>query len=96
MGTYHVILRVMFTGILERFVDSLFDLKKKFIRHGFKKSTKSNSMNPVGGLKTIYINTIPHLHPWKMESFCNLRHKALSSEVGLEVVSASDVAPMDR
>lgn len=49
MGTDRVTLTAVLTGILVRFVDSLFDLKKKFIRHSFKKSTRSDSMIGDGG-----------------------------------------------
>ncbi len=54
VGTDRVTLTAVLTGILVRFVDSLFDLKKKCIRHSFKKSTRSDSMTLEGwgeGLK---------------------------------------------
>ncbi len=87
VGTDRVTLTAVLTGILVRFVDSLFDLKKKFIRHSFKKSTRSDSMTPEGGggLKRIDINTIHStLVPLENGVSVNLRHMALSLEVGLE------------
>lgn len=89
VGTDRVTLTAVLTGILVRFVDSLFDLKKKFIRHSFKKSTRSDSMIGDGGgveNNSYKYNTYHTRSPGKWRDSVNLSNlnMALSLEVSLE------------